>query len=383
MLTAVRDYTAGAKLFHWITVALIFSLFPLAWVMGDYDGLFKFKLYNWHKSLGITLLVVMVLRLVWRFAYPPPALPQQTPRLERTAAHAGHLGLYALLFLMPLSGWAMISASPFPSRLFPGASGAGWSFPLIPWIADLTADQKKALEANLVIAHGFISYLLLALIAIHIVAALRHGLILKDGVMSRIFPKFKKTADVTVTTLVVLAGIGFSGLQGSAKAAEWGIQPDKSRVTFEATGSGYTARGTIKVAQSEVMFEPDAPQQATARIKLDMSSVSTGTKDVDVTLKTDEYFNPTKFPFADFTANGAKQSGEGKFVFDGKLTLKGVTKPVSVPFTLAVSNGVATVKGETKINRLDFGVGAETVAGMVIDKDVKLIIELTALKLDN
>ncbi len=133
-----EDYAAAAKVLHWLIAVLIFVMFPLAWTMGDFSGIQKFKLYNLHKSIGITILALMTLRLFWRSFRAAPALPASVPRRERVAAHFGHLALYAALFLMPLSGWAMISASDKPSVLF-GTT----AFPLIPWLSVLQPDQKK------------------------------------------------------------------------------------------------------------------------------------------------------------------------------------------------------------------------------------------------
>jgi len=164
------DYTGVAKAFHWLIALLIFVLFPLAWVMDGFSGLQKFQAYNLHKSLGITVLTLMALRLLWRLASPAPGLPSEMPALEQRAAHAGHFLLYLLLFLMPLSGWLMISASDKPSVLFQFTA-----FPLLPWIGDLPPDQKKYLAAIFRETHVLLSYTLLALVVIHIAAALRHA----------------------------------------------------------------------------------------------------------------------------------------------------------------------------------------------------------------
>lgn len=73
-----QDYTAVAKTLHWLIAALIFVMFPLAWTMGDFSGIQKFKLYNLHKSIGITILALIALRLLCRsFLYPPCRLPCQ------------------------------------------------------------------------------------------------------------------------------------------------------------------------------------------------------------------------------------------------------------------------------------------------------------------
>ncbi len=113
------EYNAAAKALHWLVALLVFVLFPLAWVMDDFTNpIQKFQAYNLHKSLGITVLALMAVRLGWRLLTGAPALPLSIPPLERAAAKLGHLALYIALFLMPLTGWAMISASNKPSILF-------------------------------------------------------------------------------------------------------------------------------------------------------------------------------------------------------------------------------------------------------------------------
>lgn len=93
-----EDYTAAAKVLHWLIAVLILVMFPLAWTMDDFSGIQKFKLYNLHKSIGITILALMTLRLFWRSFHAAPALPGSVPRRERIAAHLGHLVLMQLCF---------------------------------------------------------------------------------------------------------------------------------------------------------------------------------------------------------------------------------------------------------------------------------------------
>lgn len=164
---------------------------------------------------------------------------------------------------------------------------------------------------------------------------------------------------------------------------EWTIDPEKSEVSFEASGSGYNTKGVFKTFKAEIEFDPDTPEQTSIRVALDIKSATTDTADVDQTLQSDEFFDPARFPSALFVARGAKPDGDGRYLLDGQLTLKGVTKPVALPFTIEIESGVAAVRGETTINRLDFGVGPEFVAGMAVDKDVKLTVDLTATRLDN
>jgi len=192
------DYTSGAKSLHWLIALLIFVLFPLGWVMGDFSGAQKAQAYNLHKSLGIIVLTLMALRIVWRGLYPAPALPSTMPPLERKGAMLGHLALYALLFALPLTGWALISTSGRPSLLF-----GYMEIPLIPWLSELPADTKKSYHEAFEGAHGLLANVLLFFVAAHLAAALRHAILLKDGVFSRMLPRFGREAEPSSTALLV------------------------------------------------------------------------------------------------------------------------------------------------------------------------------------
>jgi polyisoprenoid-binding protein YceI len=164
---------------------------------------------------------------------------------------------------------------------------------------------------------------------------------------------------------------------------EWSVNPQKSEVIFEASGSGYKTQGIFKSYKTEIDFDPEMPGQATVHVLLDMRSASTGTADADQTLQSAEFFDPGHYPTAEFAARGAKPDGDGKYILNGRLTLKGVTKPVSLPFSIDIAEGTAAIKAQTTINRLDFGVGPQSVAGLAVDREVKLTIELSAMRLDD
>ena len=192
------DYTSGAKSLHWLIALLIFVLFPLGWIMGDFSGAQKAQAFNLHKSLGITVLALMALRVIWRGYNGAPDLPSAMPKLERIAAKLGHFALYALLFALPLTGWAMTSTSSRPSLLF-----GTMDFPLLPWLSDLTGDTRKSYHEIFEGAHSVIAYVLLFFIAAHVVAALRHPILLKDGVFSRMLPRFGQETRTSSAPLIV------------------------------------------------------------------------------------------------------------------------------------------------------------------------------------
>ena len=100
------EYTPAAKALHWLIALLIFVLFPLGWLMDDLTGVQKFQVFNLHKSLGLTVLALMVLRVAWRFFNPAPELPASMPEIQRMAAHGAHVLLYIAVFAITLAGWA-------------------------------------------------------------------------------------------------------------------------------------------------------------------------------------------------------------------------------------------------------------------------------------
>jgi cytochrome b561 len=136
----------------------------------------KLDLFVWHKSLGILLLVLVVLRLAWRLVNPTPTLPAGLPIWEQVGARLSHGLLYLLLFAMPISGWVISSASKVPFKVF-----WLWSLPA------LTAPDK-ALSASAKLVHLGLFWVLGAVLLMHIAAALRHHFLLRNAVLVRMLP---------------------------------------------------------------------------------------------------------------------------------------------------------------------------------------------------
>ncbi len=175
-----------AIVLHWTIGLSILAMLAMGLVMTHVKltPLMQFKLFQLHKSVGLTILVAAVLRLLWRLAHHPPALPRHMPRWERVAAEGTHVLLYGLMIGMPLVGWALVSASPLniPTILFGVVS---WPhIPLTAWFG-----WSKA-QASPVLAwiHADGGYALIALVALHAGAALRHHLVLRDDVLRRMIP---------------------------------------------------------------------------------------------------------------------------------------------------------------------------------------------------
>jgi cytochrome b561 len=166
-----------AILFHWTIAILIIGQWALGWTMEHLVGpRLAFGLIQWHKSVGLLILALALLRLLWRFANPRPVLPPEMGRLEKSAARSAHRGLYWLMFLLPLSGWALVSASVLEIPTY-----AFYLF-IVP---DLPLGRSDRSEALWTTAHIVLGWVLLAIVVVHVMAALRHHFLLRDNVLSR------------------------------------------------------------------------------------------------------------------------------------------------------------------------------------------------------
>jgi len=174
-------YSAVAQSLHWIIAALIATQFTLAWMAEDLPlGMHKLALLARHKSFGMTVLMLAVLRLVWRLFNPAPPLPGGMSAVETFLARATHFLFYLLLFAMPLTGWLMSSAKNY---------SVSW-FGLFTW-PDLVGPNDHSFEI-LKTTHWLLSNVLFAIAILHILAALKHHFWNKDDVLKRMLP-FTKT----------------------------------------------------------------------------------------------------------------------------------------------------------------------------------------------
>lgn len=170
-----------AMTLHWLMAALILAAWPIGfamtrWFEGDLAQ--KFELYQLHKSLGFTILTLALLRLLWRLVNTAPELPETLAGWEKRLAHATHWGLYALFLVLPLTGWLMVSTSPIqvPTVVFG----------LVP-VPHLTGPDEALFEVTQT-THRWLAWGFGVLLLLHIAAALKHHLVLKDQVLARMLP---------------------------------------------------------------------------------------------------------------------------------------------------------------------------------------------------
>mgnify|MGYP001381267333 CR=1 FL=1 len=174
---SIDRYGAVAQFLHWLIVALLVVQVTTATLADDMPlGLAKLAMLARHKSFGMTILALAVLRLLWRFASPAPSLPTTLKPYERGLARLTHTLLYVLLIAMPISGWIMSAAKNYPVSWFHQFT---WPNPVAP-----DKDLGEAMEE----LHETFAYVLGAIVTLHILAALKHHFVLKDNTLKRMLP---------------------------------------------------------------------------------------------------------------------------------------------------------------------------------------------------
>lgn len=173
----MEKYSGVAMLLHWLISLLIILQFVFVWSAEALPrGDAQTTLMLLHKSSGMTVLGLAVMRIIWRFVYRPPAFPPTMSSAEQWLARITHWSLYLLIFAMPLSGWLMSST---------GGSSTEWfglfTFPDI-------MSKNESLHELLEEAHELLGWVLFALALFHIVAALWHAIVKKDGILQRMLP---------------------------------------------------------------------------------------------------------------------------------------------------------------------------------------------------
>jgi len=343
-MPAAASWSAPAKFFHWLIAALILVQVGLgiAAVMWRLSPT-KLNLFVWHKSTGMQILALVALRVLWRLSHAVPALPADTPPWERAAAHTSHFLLYVLLVAVPLSGWVIASASGIPFSIY-------WRIPLPAIVAvdKPVADTAALVHLGLIIAFA-------AVLVVHVGAALRHHFVKRNDVLSRMLP--------WVLLLVVLP-VG---------AADWRMDAAASRLDFAATFEKTPAAGVFKQFDTRLAFDGDTPAGGKLQVAIRVSSADMSNAEVNKAIAGPEWFDFARYPEAMFQSADIRRVDGNRYLARGTLTLKGMQRPVEVPFTWTPAPDASTMEGEFTVQRSAFAIGTgEWADTSVIGPDVKV-----------
>jgi cytochrome b561/polyisoprenoid-binding protein YceI len=425
--TPPSRYTTVAIVLHWLIAAAIIFQIILGWRMGDGPkGAATFALIQLHKSIGITILLLSLARLAWRLFNRPPPHPANQPRWETIASKVVHVAFYVIMIGLPLTGWIMVSASrtPIPTLLY---GAIPW--PHLPLLPELAAGPKHLWREIGEISHGLLVKLTYGLLALHLGAVAKHQLLDRDAVFGHMAagakPGWKEprawiaaagliavvaaayaykpavkhavaapaeVADVQAGTPSTEPATPAEAATAAPTAATPPAGPDaalkdpvawtvakSSTLGFTASWAGEALDGQFKRWTADILFSPDALDRSRLTVSIDMASAATGDDQRDSSLPSDDFFAVAVHPKATFTASKFRKTGEGRFVADGTLDLRGVKKPLSLPFSLKIDGDTATARGVTTLDRTAFGVGqGEWASTDQIGAKVKVSFAITA-----
>ena len=369
-------YTKVAITLHWVIALAILIQLGTGIIMG-FDLMAKpvlFHMFQFHKSMGLTVLVLSLFRLFWRLTHKAPSLPSHMPAWEKFAAKASHYLFYVFMIGVPLTGWLIVSSSSFglPTMWF-----NLFEWPHIPGIehlADATKDQVHEVAEE---SHSVMAYATLALLGLHIAAALKHHFIDHDEVLHHMIPCIKQRLPKAPLSLIAaLCLISFP-----VNAATWLTGPDKGTIGFAGENSGEKFSGKFENWSADIDFDPVNPANAKVKVTIKTGSAKTGTTMFDETLPKKEWFDAETLPDAIFETKSIKSHGDGTYEAIGTLTIKGHAHEVTMPFTLAVKDKTATMTSELKLNRLDFEIGTKPdPKAEWVSKDIDISIKLDAVQ---
>lgn len=369
---------------HWIIAGLILTLFPVGLLMEDTPKAYQITIIQMHKSFGLMVLFLSLARLGWRLLNPPPPLPDNMKRWEKLSAKTLYVIFYVLIIAIPISGWAMVSTSP---KNIPTMFLTLFHWPHIWFLAQMAVEQKKAIIGDLQEVHEILAYGIIALVVLHIGAAFRHQWIKKDGEMARMVPALGKTIPPaqkprgavlvfggTALIFVLIALMGILGKPAGGKAApdtkaaieatgNWVVDPVKSTLTFTFDHDQNPVQGTFTKWVADINFDPDDLGAADVRVSIDMASAATGDATYDDNLPEEDWFYIASYREAAFESRLVKSDGKDGYIMDGELRLRGITLPLSIPFSLVISGDQAEAKGAVNLDRLAYGLGINTDPG--------------------
>ena len=346
-----------------------------------------FALFQLHKSVGVTILLLTLARLAWRLTHRPP--PAVEGGIQGFLAKAVHTLLYAFMLAAPLTGWIVVSTSRIqvPTLLFG----------VVPWphLPISRAVHEIAEEG-----HELLAWVGIALVLLHVAGALRHQWLLKDGLLRRMAPGGKAWPAYALLALVVAVYVG-TGMKISSdvvasggydraepasaaparvpltaeptatatEAAEeeeeaeeagppptWTVQPG-GRLGFTVTSGEDSYNGSFGDWSGTIAFDPDNPETADIRITIDLASATVGDATMDGMLTGAEFLAASANPTATWRSTAVRQTGPGRYSASGTLSLKGASRPQALSFTLSGEGLRRHVEGSASIDRTAFGVG--------------------------
>jgi cytochrome b561/polyisoprenoid-binding protein YceI len=398
-----HTYGSVTKTFHWLTVLLILTLIPLGIIANgmafDTSEQLSQKawLFSLHKTLGITVFFVAVLRILWAWIGPKPGLLNANKPLESWLAETIHWLLYASLVLVPLTGWIHHSATTgFAPIWAPVSNLVGQSLPFVP--------KSETVAHTFASLHVIFERVLVIAFLLHIAGALKHHFIDKDLTLKRMLPgttipdimpeqKHSKAPIIAaigayIIAITVGASLGLFNHKTdvpavptlAAVSSGWSVQEGSIDITVRQLGSdvkGSFADWTAAINFSETPNNNGLHGDVEVIISIPSLTIGSVTGQA---LGAD-FLAADSFATAVFKAPITSQ--DGRYAANGTIEIKGSMAPVNLPFTLNIDAETATMAGQTTLNRTNFQVGTQYPDESSLGFEVLVDIALTATREPN
>lgn len=395
-----QSFGSVARTLHWLTALLILTAIPLglyanALPYGTSEELaFKAQVFSLHKTLGVTVFFVALVRILWALVQPRPVALHPERRLETAVAEFVHWLLYISLLAVPLSGWIHHAATTgFAPILWP----FGQDLPLVP--------KSLAVEQGAAAAHWLFTKLLAAAILLHVAGAVKHHVLDRDDTLLRMTRGIAAgrghhgfRPGPAVAALVLYLGASATALallpeapqagdaapQAAASAdpaaatGNWAVQEGTVAFTIRQMGADVT--GQFSTWTADITFDPGVTEGPAGHVtaQIDLASLTLGS--VTTQALSADFLDVAAHPTARFEAD-ILPAGAG-YEAQGTLTLRGVTAPLTLPFTLEIADGTARMQGETGIDRRTFAIGAAQTDEATVGFEARVTVALTAIRRD-
>jgi len=386
------QYSFVARVLHWLVAGMIVAQYLLA-ELAEYakesgEALQQLILLANHKSIGMTIFTLAVVRVLWRLLNQPPPLPTSISVVQRKVSHIAHWSIYALIFALPVSGWLMSSANAYSVSWF-----NVFVFPDL-----ITVNTSLASNFNRI--HEILAYALLILSLLHIVAAIKHNVFDQDGVLQRMASPVGWYIFILSVLFVVVV---FGQILDLSKEKSFSIQPPLDTVKNPETKLSELAVWDIDYQQSYIEFTGDqagAPftgRWTNWKAVMQFDSENLTDSKFDVTINTqhvnsndnerdnyivgDDFFDAINFKTAKFVAADFQKINENKFISNSYLSIKGLTKPILFSFTLNIDGDNFELNGNASLERLAWNVGVgdwsdPTWVGPTVAVNVRVVASL-------
>jgi cytochrome b561/polyisoprenoid-binding protein YceI len=391
-----QSYGSVTKLLHWLTALLILMIAPLGMIAHDLpygtdaELAQKAFLFSLHKTLGVAVFFVALVRILWALGQVKPGALTAPRSAQGMIASLVHWLLYISLVAVPLAGWVHHAAtSGFAPIWWP----FGQDLPLVP--------KSESLAALTAILHGLFSQIMIVSIALHVAGAVKHHLIDKDATLRRMW--FGKTtaaglggahgswgAPLAALAIFALAG-GIGAAVGQVQSqdtaapahialeqvsADWTVTD--GQISLGITQLGSNVQGSFADWTAAINFDPAITTGKAGDVTTTIAIGSLTLGSVTAQAMGPDFFDTGSFPTATFTgdiiADGAGYRAEGT------LTIKDTALPLSFPFALTVTDQTAQMQANLTLDRRDFGIGATLGDESSLAFAVAVTLEVTATR---